>query len=114
MAKNKITFEHEWDGSGRKVYRFTGSQRQPNLNEVLEFLRNEAPSGIEDEIMVYGLAYQSVIDGYQGFDLVEPEESKTLEFWGYTGGLNGDSCPICGHERDMNGDKCPVCFKPWG
>ena len=111
MARNKITFEREWDDVGRATYRFTGSQRQPTMNEIEEWLEDNAPREIEDEFMVYAMKCRSLGGGYQGFG--EPEENKTMIFWGYNGGRNDGSCPICGKERDLSGSKCPVCFKPW-
>ena len=108
MARNKITFERDFDDVGRAIYTFTGSQRQPTLVEIEEYIENEQPSEIEDEFMVYAIKGHSE---YQGWGLGEP--NKTVEFWGYSGGRGDSSCPICGHERDYSGDKCPVCFKPW-
>ncbi len=111
MARNKITFEREWDDVGRATYRFTGSQRQPTMNEIEAWLEDNRPSEIEDEFMVFAMKCQDFGGGYQGFG--EPEENKTVEFWGYNGGMNDGTCPICGHERDLGGKKCPVCFRPW-
>lgn len=110
--KNKISFEREWDDEGRAIYRFTGSQRQPTMNEIEEWIENNNPSEIEEYFMVYALKCKD-IGGYQGFDEYEPEENKTIEFWGYYGGKNGGSCPICGKERDLSGERCPVCDRPW-
>ena len=112
MAKNKVSFEKDWDDVGRAIYKFTGSQRQPTLNEVEEFIENNRPSEIEDEFMVCAVKVH-IGDVYQGWDINEPEPNKTIEFWGYNGGRNDGSCPICNHERDLSGDKCPVCLKPW-
>lgn len=111
MAKNKIIFEHEIDDVGRALYRFTGSQRQPTINEIIEFLENKSPQEIEDCFMVLAIKCKDLGDSYQGFG--EPEETKTVEFWGYDGGVGSGNCPICGHERDLSGDRCPVCLKPW-
>ena len=112
MARNKITFEREWDDVGRATYKFTGSQRQPTLSEIEEFIENERPSEIEDEFMVCAVKGRSE-GGAQCWDLGGYEPSKTIEFWGYNGGSGDGTCPICGHERDMSGSKCPVCLRPW-
>ena len=111
MAKNKITFEREFDDEGRATYRFTGSQRQPTMNEIEEWLENNNPSEIEDYFMVFAIKCKDLSGGYQGFG--EPEENKTVAFWGYNGGSGEGRCPICGKERDLSGECCPVCNKPW-
>ena len=111
MAKNKITFERDFDDVGRATYRFTGSQRQPTMNEIEEWLESNNPSEIEDYFMVYAMKCKDLGGNYQGFG--EPEKNKTVEFWGYYGGANDGSCPICGKERDLSGKFCPVCDRPW-
>lgn len=113
MARNKITFEKEYDEiSKRNSYFFTGSQRQPTINEILDFVKD---TRLEDEIDDYFLvvAINPRADRDSGF--LDDSEDKTVEFWGYNGGSGefDSSCPICGHERDMGGDKCPICDKPW-
>lgn len=112
MARNKITFTQDYDDTNRNVYYFTGSQRQPTINEIFDFIEdNHLKDEIEDYFLV--LAINPKADNNSG--IFDEEESKTVEFWGYNGGGGefGSSCPICGHERDMGGDKCPVCDKPW-
>ena len=112
MAKNKITFEREFDDVGRATYRFTGSRRQPTLNEIEEFIENNKRSiDLDDAFMVCAVKCKSEDCGYQGFG--EPEVNKTVEFWGYDGGRNDGSCPICGKERDLSGSRCPVCLREW-
>ena len=111
MAKNKITFERDFDDVGRAIYKFTGSQRQPTMNEIEEWLEENDPAEIEDYFMVCAMKCKNLDSGYQGFG--ETEENKTVEFWGYNGGKNGGSCPICGKERDLSKNYCPVCLKPW-
>ena len=111
MARNKITFEREYDDAGRATYRFTGSQRQPTINEIQEWLEVHNPSEINDYFMVCAVKCKEVADGYQGYG--ELEECKTVEFWGYDGGSGDGSCPICGHERDMGLDVCPICLRKW-
>ena len=101
MAKNKITFERDFDDVGRAIYKFTGSQRQPTMNEIEEWLEENDPAEIEDYFMVCAMKCK------------ETEENKTVEFWGYDGGKNDGSCPICGKERDLSKNYCPVCLKPW-
>lgn len=113
VARNKITLEVDYDDSGRAVYRFTGSQRQPTLNEIEEWIADNRPDEIKDYFAVCAIKCQDIDGGYQGFN--EPEVNKTVEFWGYDGGSgDGGSCPICGHERDVAGSVCPVCCRPWG
>jgi len=113
MAKQKIKFEKEYGEDSRNTYYFTGSQRQPTINEILSFIKDNR---LEDEIDDYFLilAINPKADMDSGYFLGE-EENKTVEFWGYDGGQGkyNSGCPICGHERDMGGDVCPVCNKPW-
>lgn len=113
MARNKITFEREFDDVGRATYRFTGSLRQPTPNEVEEFLEdNWRRLEIDDDFMVFAIQAKREDCGYQG-GFGEPQRNKTLECWGYDGGRNDGSCPICGKERDLSKSRCPVCLKPW-
>ncbi len=112
MAKNKITFEKEYGEDSRYSYYFTGSQRQPTINEILDFIEdNHLKDEIDDYFLV--LVINPKADGDCG--LFDEDENKTVEFWGYDGGQGkyNNGCPICGHERDMGGDVCPVCLKPW-
>ena len=112
MARNKITFERTWDDVGRATYIFTGSQRQPTLVEIQDWIEAHNPMEIGDPFMVCAIKCQDLSGGYQsGYG--EGEESKTVELWGYSGGRNDGSCPICGHERDLSESKCPVCDRPW-
>ena len=114
MAKNKITFEKSHDDTFRAVYRFTGSCRQPTMNEIEEFIEdNLRSSDFDDAFMVYAMKCQRDDCGYQG-GFGSETINKTVEFWGYDGGMNDGSCPICGKERDLSGEHCPVCLKPWG
>ena len=106
MARNKITFEKEWEDN-RWIYSFTGSQRQPTLNEISNFI---VENRLYDEIDDYfGIAAVKIKEE----EYVPPEDALTVTLYGYDGGQNDGSCPVCGHERDMSGDRCPVCEKPW-
>jgi len=114
MARNKITFKKEWEDN-RWIYSFTGSQRQPTLNEIHEFIvDNRLQDEIDDAFMVCAIKGR-VAEADDGFQFGEVEEDKTVDFWGYEGGggTYDSSCPICGHERDMSGKECPVCMRPW-
>ena len=113
MARNKITFEKEYGEDSRYSYYFTGSQRQPTINEILNFIKDNC---LEDEIDDYFLIL--VINPKADMDgggLFNEGENKTVEFWGYDGGQGkyNSGCPICGKERDLGGENCPVCNKPW-
>lgn len=113
MAKNKITFKKEYGEDSRYSYYFTGSQRQPTINEILDFIKdNRLEDEIDDCFLVFAINPKADRNSGASFD---DEEDKTVEFWGYDGGQGkyGSGCPICGHERDLSGDKCPICFKPW-
>ncbi len=112
MARNKITFEKEYGDDRRWTYRFIGSQRQPTLDEIEEFIVDKnLNEEIEDEFMVCAIKGRAADDGYQGF--LDDGKNTIVEFWGYNGGRGDGTCPICGHERDMTGSRCPVCDKPW-
>ena len=106
MARNKITFEKEWI-DGRTVYHFTGSQRQPTLVEVMNFIVENRLSDKMDDY--FGVAHIKL----KPEEWIPPEEYRTLTFLGYDGGTGDGSCPVCGHERDMSGDVCPVCLRGW-
>ncbi len=107
MAKNKITFKKEFGDDLRVHYYFTGSQRQPTLVEVNNFIRENR---LEDDMPDYfGVAHIQL----KPEDWIPPEENRTLTLSGYDGGTGDGSCPICGHERDMSGDVCPVCLRGW-
>ena len=104
MAKNKITYE--WDRNERLglVHRFTGSLRQPTIIEANNYLN-------ENHIEIYGVLVFAQGSGF-GEEWIPPEESKVLQLVEYDV-ANGDSCPICGNEKDLGGSKCPVCMRPW-
>jgi len=115
MAKNKITYARDYDErSHRDVFIFTGSQRQPTLAEVLEYIEEKRlyndhnwPSFLVTAITVHEDSFMNV-----GF-MDDDGKLKELVLWSYEGGTGDGSCPICGHEHDLSGDKCPVCKKPW-
>jgi hypothetical protein len=112
MARNKITFEKDYDEACRAIYRFSGTQRQPTLDEIEEFIvDNNLQYEIDDYFMVCAIKGSAAESGYQGWN--DNEKNKVVEFWGYNGGSGDGCCPICGHERDMSGSRCPVCDKPW-
>ncbi|MBQ7516393.1 MAG: hypothetical protein IJS96_08935 [Schwartzia sp.] len=107
MARNKITFEIVWGDDQRAHYFFTGSQRQPTLVEINNFI---CENRLEDDLPDYfGVTHIALKDQ----EWVPPEEVKTVEFLGYDGGTGDGSCPVCGHERDMSKDVCPVCLRGW-
>ena len=68
MARNKIIFEKEYGDDRRWTYRFIGSQRQPTLDEIEEFIVDKnLNEEIEDEFMVCAIKGRAADDGYQGF-----------------------------------------------
>ena len=107
MARNKITFGKEYTDYGRWKYTFTGSQRQPTLAEINNFI---VEKHLGDEIDDY---FGVAIGHLKPEEWVPPEDCLTIEIWGYDGGKGDGSCPVCNHERDFSGDRCPVCDKPW-
>jgi hypothetical protein len=107
MAKNKISWSMEYDKENRAHYYFTGSQRQPTLAEIHNFIiDNRLQDKIDD---FFGVTYIN----FTADEWVYPEECLTVEVIGYNGGSHDGDCPVCGHERDMSGSRCPVCDKPW-
>lgn len=107
MAKNKISWSMEYDKENRAHYYFTGSQRQPTLAEIHNFIiDNRLQDKIDD---FFGVTYIN----FTADEWVYPEECLTVEVIGYNGGSHDGDCPVCGHERDMTGTRCPVCDKPW-
>ena len=107
MAKNKITWAMEYDKENRAHYYFTGSQRQPTLVEIHNFIVDNHLQGWVDD--TFGVTYIN----FSADEWVPPEAYLTVEFVGYNGGIHDGSCPVCGHERDMSGSRCPVCDKLW-
>ena len=108
MARNKILFEKEYMDDNRWEYRFSGSQRQPTLHEIHDYIvENRLQSEIDDYFMVCAVKGNAA-ERDDGFQFADEEENKTVILWGYDG-----SCPICGKERDLSGNKCPVCERPW-
>lgn len=108
MARNAITFTREYDEDTRHMtYRFTGSQRQPTLIEVSNYIfEHRLGDEIDDP---FGVAHLPLHPD----EYAPPDECNTLVLVGYNGGRGDGSCPICGHEHDMGGDKCPICHKRW-
>lgn len=106
MARNKITFNREYE-NGRWEYTFTGSVRQPTLVEINNFIAEKRLyDGIDD---YFGIAVvQTKAEEY-----VPPEDALTVTLYGYDGGCNDGSCPVCGRERDFSKDYCPVCERRW-
>ena len=106
MAKNKITYEREWNDEhyGCTVHYFTGSQRQPTIIEANNYIN-------EHNIEIYGIMVYARGSMF-GEEWAPPEENTTLRLFEYDP-ANGDSCPICNHERDLGGERCPVCNKRW-
>ena len=112
MARNRITFEIDFDQSNRAIYRFTGSQRQPTLDEVENYIiDNRLQWKIPDSFMICAVRGNSAEGEEQHYFDEYDEKNKVLELWGYD--CDSYSCPICGHEREMSGKKCPVCMRPW-
>ena len=107
MAKNKISWSMEYDKENRAHYYFTGSQRQPTLAEIHNFIiDNRLQDKIDDFFGVTCI-------NFTADEWVSAEECLTVEIMGYNGGSHDGDCPVCGHERDMTGSRCPVCDKPW-
>jgi hypothetical protein len=107
MAKNKISWSMEYDKENRAHYYFTGSQRQPTLAEIHNFIiDNHLQDKIDDFFGVTCI-------NFTADEWVSAEECLTVEVIGYNGGSHDGDCPVCGHERDMTGSRCPVCDKPW-
>ena len=106
MAKNKITYERDWDSKryGCTVHYFHGSQRMPTIIEANNYIN-------EHRIEIYGIMVY-LRGSMFGEEWIPPEEATTLMLFEYDA-QNGDSCPICGHEQDLGGERCPVCNKRW-
>ena len=112
----KITFERRYNERyGRDEYLFTGARRQPTVNEILDFIKDE---NLWRQIewpgyMILGLPVDEDAFCGCGWGDEYDEPSKTVVFQSWHGGEGEGSCPVCGHERDMGGTRCPVCWKPW-
>ena len=106
MARNKITYEAEIGSEhyGCTVHYFHGSQRQPTIVEANNYIN-------EHRIEIYGIMVYARGSMF-GEEWAPPEENTTLRLFEYNP-ANGDSCPICDHERDLGGERCPVCMRPW-
>ena len=106
MAKNKITYERDWDNKryGCTVHYFTGSLRQPTIVEANNYIN-------EHRLEIYGIMVFAQGSMF-GEEWLPPEENTTLRMFEYDA-QNGDHCPICGHEHDLGGERCPVCNKRW-
>lgn len=96
MAANKISYEWNERGDG---YIFTGSQRQPTLVEIHNFL-------LENHISLEGVY---VVCARLGGSWWAPEECTSVELLEFN-----ETCPVCGKPFKMDADICPICHKEWG
>lgn len=92
---NKISYEWNNQGNG---FIFTGSQRQPTMIEIHNFL-------LTNHIFLEGVYVACV---RLGGDWLPPEECTSVELIEFA-----EQCPVCGKSFELDTDICPICHKKW-